>query len=56
MQEIAAVLACRDVRAATDDLVRLALEHGGRDNVSVVTVLATSPGHDEHTAINPALA
>jgi len=54
--EIAALLAGNDVRAATTQLVQHALAHGGRDNISVVTVRAISPEHDDATALNPALA
>jgi protein phosphatase len=55
-EEIAALLGGNDVQAATGQLVRLALAHGGRDNVSVVTVRAVAPDHDDATALNPALA
>jgi protein phosphatase len=56
VEEIAALLAGSDVRAATAQLVERALAHGGRDNISVVTVRAISPEHDDATALNPALA
>ena len=55
-EEIAALLAGNDVRAATGQLVQRALAHGGRDNISVVTVRAVAPEHDDATALNPALA
>jgi protein phosphatase len=55
-EEIAALLGGNDVRAATQRLVQRALGHGGRDNISVVTVRAISPEHDDSTALNPALA
>lgn len=54
-EEIAALLAGNDLCAATRQLVQCALAHGGRDNISVVTVRAISPEHDDSTALNPAL-
>jgi len=54
-QEIAGVLAAHDCRLAVDELIRLALEHGGRDNVSAVLAVAIDPERDEPTALNPAL-
>ena len=55
-EQMAALLAADDLRAATQQLVQLALAHGGRDNISVVTVRAISPEHEDSTALNPALA
>ena len=40
---------------AAQGLVENALDHGGRDNVTVVVTMAIDPAHDEMTAINPAL-
>jgi protein phosphatase len=54
-QQIAALLAPHDCRLAAQRLVDEALEHGGRDNVTVVVVMAIDPAHDEMTVINPAL-
>jgi protein phosphatase len=54
-QEMAAALAARDCRLAAVRLVEMALEHGGRDNVSVVVALACDPDCDDLTALNPAL-
>ncbi|MET0964705.1 MAG: protein phosphatase 2C domain-containing protein [Noviherbaspirillum sp.] len=55
-QQMAAVLALHDCRAAAERLVELALDHGGRDNVTVVVARAVDPDQDEMTAFNPALA
>ena len=54
-QQIAARLAAHDCRLAAQGLVENALDHGGRDNVTVVVTMAIDPAHDEMTAINPAL-
>lgn len=53
--QIAALLAPHDCRLAAQRLVEEALAHGGRDNITVVVVMAVDPAHDEMTAINPAL-
>jgi protein phosphatase len=53
--EMAGALASRDCRLAAARLVEMALEHGGRDNVSVVVALACDPDCDDLTALNPAL-
>jgi protein phosphatase len=54
-EQIATLLARHDCGLAARRLVDEALEHGGRDNVTVVVVMAVDPGHDEMTALNPAL-
>jgi protein phosphatase len=54
-EQIATLLARHDCRLAAQRLVEEALAHGGRDNVTVVVVMAIDPGHDEMTAVNPAL-
>jgi protein phosphatase len=54
-QQMAALLAPHDCKLAARRLVEEALNHGGRDNVTVVVVMADDPRHDEKTAINPAL-
>lgn len=54
-QQMAALLARHDCKLAAQRLVDEALKHGGRDNVTVVVVMAVDPGHDEMTAVNPAL-
>ncbi|MDB5757279.1 MAG: serine/threonine-protein phosphatase [Burkholderia sp.] len=53
--QMAELLARHDCRLAAQRLVEEALEHGGRDNVTVVVVMAVDPAHEEMTAINPAL-
>ena len=53
--QMAVLLARNDCRLAARRLVEEALEHGGRDNVTVVVTMAIDQGHDEMTAINPAL-
>lgn len=52
---IGVALACRDCSRAADTLIDLALEHGGRDNVSVVVIRADDPESADKTALNPAL-
>lgn len=53
--EMALVLASCDCRAAADKLVDMALAHGGRDNISVVVVMADEPGGTDRTVLNPAV-
>lgn len=55
-QQMATLLARHDCRLAAQRLVEEALEHGGRDNVTVVVTMAIDPGQDEMTVINPALS
>lgn len=54
-EQMATLLARHDCKLAAQRLVDEALEHGGRDNVTVVVVMAVDRGHDEMTALNPAL-
>ena len=54
-QQMAALLARHDCKLAAQRLVEEALDHGGRDNVTVVVVMAVDPAHEEMTAVNPAL-
>jgi protein phosphatase len=53
--EIARELACHDCRQAAERLIDLALDHGGRDNVTVVVVLAEDAAGHERTVLNPAV-
>ncbi|HYD80375.1 MAG TPA: protein phosphatase 2C domain-containing protein [Paucimonas sp.] len=53
--DIGALLAEGDCQRAADQLVRLALEHGGRDNVSVVVMRVEDLEGDDKTVLNPAL-
>ncbi|RKP53337.1 PP2C family protein-serine/threonine phosphatase [Pararobbsia silviterrae] len=53
-QEILETLARLDCRAASETLVDLALERGGRDNISAVVVRADDTATDK-TLLNPAL-
>lgn len=52
--EILEALARLDCREASETLVDLALERGGRDNISAVVVRAEDPASDK-TLLNPAL-
>jgi len=54
-QDIADALAGGDCRLASDRLIDLALEGGGRDNISAVVVRAEDPCGSDMTVLNPAL-
>ncbi|MBK4735310.1 PP2C family protein-serine/threonine phosphatase [Noviherbaspirillum pedocola] len=54
-EEIARLLACHDCHRAAEGLVDLALAHGGRDNVSVVVIMAEDVAAQESTVLNPAV-
>jgi protein phosphatase len=53
--DILGALVPGDCRQAAEDLVDLALAHGGRDNVSVVVVHAEDLHSLDQTVLNPAL-
>ncbi|KIF81415.1 PP2C family protein-serine/threonine phosphatase [Noviherbaspirillum autotrophicum] len=53
--EICNALLPGDCLYASETLIDLALEHGGRDNISVIVVRAEDPDSDEQTVLNPAL-
>jgi protein phosphatase len=53
--EIARALEGGDCRRATDTLVELALQAGGRDNITAVVVRVDDPGGADHTLVNPAV-
>ena len=52
--EIACTLASRNTRHAAQALVALALQRGGRDNVSVVVITAADHWSADKTQLNPA--
>ncbi|CAG2147840.1 Serine/threonine phosphatase stp [Cupriavidus yeoncheonensis] len=53
---IASVLAAGgDLDAAAQELVKMALDHGGHDNVTVVVVRAEDPYGSDRTLVNPEL-
>lgn len=54
-QQMCNALLAGDCLYAAETLIDLALEHGGRDNVTVVVVRAEDPDSDEQTVLNPAL-
>jgi protein phosphatase len=54
--EIARALSSGDCQVATDALVELALQRGGRDNITVVVVRADdAKGTEDRTLLNPRL-
>ncbi|MBW8898184.1 MAG: serine/threonine-protein phosphatase, partial [Massilia sp.] len=53
-QDIRETLACGDCAQAAQTLVRMALDNGGRDNVTVVVAQASDMSVDK-TLLNPAL-
>jgi serine/threonine protein phosphatase PrpC len=53
--EMARVLEGGDCQIATDMLVELALQAGGRDNVTAVVVRVDDPDAGDHTLMNPAV-
>jgi len=53
--EIAGALAEGDCQRATDTLVDMALQAGGRDNITAVVVRVDDPGAADHTLVNPAV-
>ena len=54
-QEMCNALLAGDCLYASETLIDLALEHGGRDNISVIVVRAEDPNSEEQTVLNPAL-
>ncbi|CAE6827871.1 Protein phosphatase PrpC [Paraburkholderia domus] len=52
--EILAVLTSVACERASDELVELAIAHGGRDNVTAVVVQAEDPYASDKTLLNPA--
>jgi protein phosphatase len=54
-QDMRNALVARDCRQAAETLVELALQHGGRDNVSVVVARAQDLYSTEKTVMNPAV-
>ncbi|WP_433706307.1 PP2C family protein-serine/threonine phosphatase [Paraburkholderia sacchari] len=53
--EIARALEGGDCRLATDTLVDIALQAGGRDNITAVVIRAEDPDAADHTLVNPAV-
>ena len=54
-EEIRSALVAGDCRMASETLLDMALQHGGRDNVSVVVARAEDTATIEKTVMNPAL-
>ncbi|WP_042267646.1 PP2C family protein-serine/threonine phosphatase [Paraburkholderia heleia] len=53
--EIVRALDGGDCRQATDTLVEMALQAGGRDNITAVVVRVDDPGASDRTLVNPAV-
>ena len=53
--EMRAALVSGNCRQAADTLMKLALQRGGRDNISIVVVRADDPYSIEKTVLNPAV-
>jgi protein phosphatase len=53
--DISAALASGDCRLATDTLVELALQRGGRDNITAIVIRADDPDVSDRTLANPAV-
>lgn len=53
--EIARALEHDDCRLATDTLVEMALQAGGRDNITAVVIRVDDPGSADLTLVNPAV-
>lgn len=54
-EDIASALAGGDCRQASDALVDMALQRGGRDNISAIVIRAQDPHAADKTLLNPAL-
>jgi protein phosphatase len=52
-RDVAGILATRDCEQAAERLIDMALQGGGRDNISVVVVRAEDPCGHEMTLLNP---
>ncbi|WP_233271870.1 PP2C family protein-serine/threonine phosphatase [Paraburkholderia acidiphila] len=53
--EIVRALEAGDCQLATDMLVEMALQAGGRDNITAVVVRVDDPGASDRTLVNPAV-
>lgn len=53
--EMRRALASGDCRQASENLIEMALEHGGRDNISAVVVRVEDLFSSDRTVLNPAL-
>jgi protein phosphatase len=53
--EMSRALTSGDSRLAAETLIGMALEHGGRDNVSAVVVRVDDRFSSDKTVLNPAL-
>jgi protein phosphatase len=54
-EDIQAALADGDCAVASDRLIELALQNGGRDNISVIVIRVGDVQPDDKTMVNPAL-